>query len=318
MGGGGRVSTFRIDYEGLWFHQWMLADETRTDAFRRALAASVRPGDVVLDVGAGTAILGILAAQAGARKVYAVEPSGIAAVAERLVRDNGLAGRVEVIRADAEAAVLPEKVDVIVAEVWGYIGVDENLLAKLLVCRDRWLKPGGKMLPQTITSWTAPVEDEYLTGGLDHWRARPYGVDLSAIADLGADEVQVGQHHVTGASLLAEAQRAWTVDARTMPVEAARRPLEATLRFVTSRAGIVSGLAGWFDMVFPDGTTLGNGPDDPPTHWGRQVLPLRRGVEVPAGTPIEATVACEPVEIGVCRQRWSVRVGDGAAELHGG
>ncbi len=304
------MTSYVIDYQSLGFHRWMIADTVRTGTFQRAIEAAVRPGDAVLDVGAGTGILAMMAARAGARRVYAVEPSGVASLARRLVEENGLTGRVEVIQADAEEAVLPEKVDVIVAEVWGYIGVDENLLPKLLACRDRWLAPGGRMLPQTVTAWMAPVEDEWLSREIGYWRSQPYGLDLSLLGEPLSQTLRVGQHHLDRRSQLAPEQRMWTIDARTMPIAESRLPFEAQLRFEAARSGTMTGLAAWFSMELTDGITLGNGPCDPPTHWGRELLPLPRAVAVEAGTPIEAVLQCEPVEVGVCHQRWAARVGD--------
>ncbi len=81
-------------------HRSMIMDRIRTEAFRRAIDSSVRPGDVVLDVGAGSGILSVFAAKAGAARVYAVEQTTIAALAEELAAANGVADVVQVIQAD--------------------------------------------------------------------------------------------------------------------------------------------------------------------------------------------------------------------------
>jgi protein arginine N-methyltransferase 1 len=64
---------------------------------------------VVLDVGAGSGILAIWSAQAGAKKVYAVEATKMSEHARALVKANNLEQVVEVIEGSVEDITLPEK-----------------------------------------------------------------------------------------------------------------------------------------------------------------------------------------------------------------
>ena len=100
---------FSEDYGNLLIHRRMLADRVRCEAYRRAILATVKPGQVVLDLGAGTGILSLFAAEAGARKVYAVERTPTAALARQIVARNGLADRVSVLQTDMEDAELPSR-----------------------------------------------------------------------------------------------------------------------------------------------------------------------------------------------------------------
>lgn len=63
----------------------------------------------MLDVGTGSGILAIWSAQAGARKVYAVEATKMSEHARELVKANNLQDIVEVIEGSVEDVTLPEK-----------------------------------------------------------------------------------------------------------------------------------------------------------------------------------------------------------------
>ena len=76
-------------------HLSMLDDRARTKGFCDALRFTVRPEDVVVDIGTGTGVLATCAAMAGARQVYAVESSGIAEVAARMFEANGVEERIK-------------------------------------------------------------------------------------------------------------------------------------------------------------------------------------------------------------------------------
>ena len=159
-------------------HRTMICDRVRTEAFRRAIDAVVRPGDVVLDVGAGSGILSVFAARAGAARVYALERTTIAVLAQELAAANGVADIIKVIQGDVADIEPPERVDVIVSEWLGGFGIDEGMLAPVIAARDGWLKPDGVMIPRSVTAWVALVYDRYLGETVEFLRDNPYGVSV--------------------------------------------------------------------------------------------------------------------------------------------
>lgn len=68
----------------------MLNDSVRNNAYKSAIFDNKKSieGKTVLDVGAGTGILSIFCAQAGAVRVYAVEASEVFRIAEEIVKEN--------------------------------------------------------------------------------------------------------------------------------------------------------------------------------------------------------------------------------------
>ena len=85
-----------LSYSGLGIHDDMLKDLSRTGAYFKYITENpqIFKDKVVMDVGAGTGVLSLFAVKAGAKKVYAVEASGIARVAERNIKQNGMADKV--------------------------------------------------------------------------------------------------------------------------------------------------------------------------------------------------------------------------------
>lgn len=303
-------------YDSLYIHREMLLDRVRNEAFQRALADAIRPGDTVLDVGAGTGILSLLAARAGAGRVFAVEKTSIARVARRLVAHNGVADRVEVVEGDILTVSLPAKVDVLVSEWLGTIGVDENLLHPVLVARDRWLKPQGRMLPCRVAAWMAPIAHRPLDADTTYLRAQPLDVDLGPIADAASHEMMWPHDPIASADLLAAPQPMWTTDLEHCSAESATLPFRAALRFRVRAAGKLNALAAWFHAEFGNGVVLTNAPDAPATHWRQYVLPLQHPRPVEAGTPVDVEFTCIPDAPGFCQHAWSVRVADARWEHH--
>ena len=95
-----------------------LYDVDRTRLWKQAIEDTVRTGDVVVDAGSGTGILGVFAALDGASQVYCIElHERFCKLIEHLAYRNGVADRVHVIQGDASRLDLPEEVDVAICEL---------------------------------------------------------------------------------------------------------------------------------------------------------------------------------------------------------
>lgn len=288
-----------LRYGDLELQRRMVSDRWRTDAFAAALREAVRPGDVVLDVGTGTGILAMLAARAGARKVYGIDASEVAQTAANLVEANGLGERVEILRGPAQELELEEKADLVVSEWLGHFGFVENMLDDVLVARDRNLAPEGRMLPAEIDLKLAPLDDPYLyfRDGPGAWRRPVHGLDLSSLEALELRQGRASQMRVDASGLLAPGATFRRLDLARATSESPYGPAE--LRFQVERDGVLSGFVGWFDARLSSSVVLGTGPADPETHWSQTWFPF-------APRPVRAGEVLE-VHVDVQRDRDEAR-----------
>ena len=171
-------------------HARMLHDERRTSDYVAALREAMRPDDIVLDIGTGSGVLAIAAARAGARHVYAVEASDIADVAERVFASNGVEDQVTLIRGWSRDIELPERADLLVAEVIGNEPFEEEILETTLDARRRLLKPGARLIPHTLELVARPLripdaEARQRAIGrraIERWR-HLYGIEFQPLLD---------------------------------------------------------------------------------------------------------------------------------------
>ncbi len=143
----------------------MLQDHVRTQLYRDAIILNPTDfkGKVVMDVGAGSGILSLFAAQAGASKVYAIEASRSAENARKLIKANGFEKVITVLESrieDLTPEQIPEgKVDVIVSEPLGTFLLNERMLETYVIARELFLKPDGRMFPARADLCIIPFSD---------------------------------------------------------------------------------------------------------------------------------------------------------------
>jgi SAM-dependent methyltransferase len=256
-------------------HRVMIGDHARTDAFRRAIEACVKPGDVVLDVGAGSGILSLFAARAGALRVYAVEPAPIGAVIADLARANGLADRVRVRRCPVEELELHEDVDVLMSEWMGYFGLAECMFESVLAARDAFLAPRGLMLPSRFRLHLFPCEHERLhrEHGVGLWERPVYDLDFSPMLEHDLTELLTTSPNIPPEAALGPAQLLCEVDCKTGDV--VEFWFDGSAELVFERDGTLHALGGYFEVDLGPDVTLSCAPSAPSTHWRQSWFPLR-------------------------------------------
>lgn len=222
---------------------------------------------IVMDIGAGTGILSIFAAKAGAKHVYAIEFAEIALFAKQIIKQNGLEDRITVIKGKMEEVEIPvPKVDIIISEWMGYFLLYESMFDCVLWARDKYLAPGGKMLPDRAELFIAAIEDsQYKSQKKSFWND-VYGVDMSCLTPTVMKEPLVDT--VDPQMIMSDECKVLSLDLTTCTME----DLEFTAQYALNMkyTDRIHGLVAWFDTPFSNlqnPILLSTSPYKKYTHW---------------------------------------------------
>ncbi len=251
-------------------HQVMLSDRPRMNAYDQALKQAVEPGSVVIDVGAGTLALSLLALKHGAEHVYAIEADpDMAAVAERIVATNDLKEQITLIQGDARAVKLPRRADVIVSEMMGNLGPEENMMRVLDSVARKNLRPDGRIIPRGLTTTLAAIQFDGEGWGM--WGQDFHGFRLDAVQEFAEPHAQL--HFFQREPLLLSDAVPMT-DRMSLPI---------------TRAGDLQAVMGFFTADLADGVSLSNFPSYQGCNWAVWIWPLRH-TRVADGDEVRVTV----------------------------
>lgn len=145
----------------LQYHRLMLNDSVRNRLLYEAITSNVRGETNFLDVGAGTGVWAILAAKLGAKRVVAVEiEEGLIPIIYRHAQENGVADRIEIIHGNSDDVKIRGKFDLIVSELFGNNALGKETVNSFISLRNRFLAPGGMLIPQKLAMLAVPVRIE--------------------------------------------------------------------------------------------------------------------------------------------------------------
>ncbi len=292
-----RLGTQELDFAGATQHTLMLNDVQRTETYLRAVRAAVRPDDVVLDIGTGTGILAIAAAQAGASKVYAVEGVGIADAAEAMIAQNGLTDRVTLIRGWSTQIELPERATLLVSEIIGSEPFAEQMLETTADAAARLLAPNARYLPSHLaidcTLLHLPeqeTEQRFFTRDNAEFWSHLYGIDFSALPSVRAPSYEKFWVHPDDARVwpaLAPTRELCSVDV----AHVSTCGVEASTDIVCDTDGAFDGVLITFRARLTEHETISTSPGDATTDtsWRAPVYRLPEPMEVRAGTVVRVT-----------------------------
>jgi protein arginine N-methyltransferase 1 len=236
-----------------FLYRIMTDDFPRNRLYDHAIEAMCS-GRTVVEIGTGAEALWALAcAKAGAKRVFAIESDpGALEVAREKIAQTPYSSTVQLVEGFSTLVTLPERVDLCVSEIIGEIGGAEGAAVVLNDARERFLKPGGTMIPAVCRTLAAGVALPAALMERPCFQADgvPY---LEAIFDhVGWPfDVRVGvENHVGNIERLTDEVEFERLDFAAGPVaETEVRELE----LVVQRDGRLDGLCLWIELCCESG-----------------------------------------------------------------
>ena len=264
----------------------MIADGARMEAYTRALRAAVRPDSVVVDLGAGTGIFALLACRFGARRVYAIEPDDAIEVAQEIARASGCGDRIVFLQEFSTRATLPERAGVIVSDLRGRLPFFELHLPAIVDARERFLVPGGALIPLRDVLWAAVVEaPELYAEVIGPWEQSVRGLDMRAARQMATNSLHKAR--VAPGQMLLEPKEWFTLDYTTVVSSDAQGRLD----WKVARGGVGHGLVLWFNSVLAEGVEFSNAPGQPIQVYRRTFFPWPEPVALESGDRVIVDLA---------------------------
>ncbi len=287
----------RIEY-----HRTLIADRVRNQALHDALARVITRGKTtVADIGAGTGLIGLMAAKLGAREVILYEAAEVAGVAAETIRANR-AKACQIMPCHSTEMDDPPRVDVVVSETLGNYAFEENIIDTLADARRRHLKDGGVIIPARIRQLAVPVISDRFHRELTVWDGVGFDLDLSAAQQMSLNNVYVRSFVATDLLQGGAAAKVW--DSVTLGSDT-KSTRKGEVSWKLDAAATVYGFAYWWEADLIEGVSLSTAPSAPSTHWEQLYFPLATPMELLGGESVLATLRSRSSEEAGTHLAWT-------------
>lgn len=260
-------------------HCLMLADKHRLDSYSSAIQKHVKTGDIVIDYGAGTGILSLMAARAGAKKVYAIDNGHNVEIMKKIIIKNSLEGRIEIISEEGAKAVIPKKADVLISEWMGIWALQENMLPGLIYLRDNFLKENAKILPSRVSLYIVPSSQKNNFPDFSNIK----GFDLSEYNSAVCSQPFVSLADTS--DFLSEPKKIEDIDISSCALV----PSNFMAEYEAEKDGIINSFFGWFTASFYETVCLDTSPLTK-THWRQAQFSMEKPIHVKKGNFLKVVI----------------------------
>lgn len=252
----------------------LLSHRSRIRKFYDAIYRVVKSDDYVIDIGTGSGILAILAAREGAR-VTAIDVNQESLLyAKKAARRNGVDENIEFVHSHFAEFSPDEQADVVMCEMLSSFMLIEQQIAASNYAVENLLKPSGKIIPEVVSIYVTPVQNEIL------WeRFEIEGLSFPRVVQTA----EPGQ-----STDLADLSEVAVFDLTTPNPDAM---VDKTVRFTFFQSGTVHGLLGMFESkIFDDILlTMEDG-------WRELFMPLEQPIQVREGESQDVRISFRPGE----------------------
>jgi protein arginine N-methyltransferase 1 len=194
----------------------------------------------------------------------------------------------------------PVQGDVVVSETLGNFALEEHLIENMEDAK-RFLKPGGVLMPLTLTQYVVPVVSDRLQREIDIWGDVGFGVDLRAAREVALHNMYVKT--VTPKDLWPgkDAAQVWDrLDFHTH--EGSQRKGEG--EWNAEKDTTVYGFCLYWECELSPGIVLSTSPWEPATHWEQIYLPLLSSLRVTQGETLRVTLTSDTRHTVGVRVTW--------------